>query len=68
MGYDKGWIGTTYVGEPTPEPKDQVAEIKQLLIESGRGWGTDITAEYVGPYDLEKVGRKGEIRRGAKEG
>ncbi|GMH52746.1 hypothetical protein TrRE_jg10339 [Triparma retinervis] len=60
-GYCEGWIGTTFVGEPTPEPKDQVSEILRMLVESGgaQGWGKQATAEYVGPYQLEKIGRKG---------
>ena len=60
-GYDKGWTGTTYVGEPTPEPKDQVAEIFRMLVEGGgaKGWGKEATAEYLGGFQLEKIGRKG---------
>ena len=60
-GFDKGWIGTTYVGEPTPEPVDQVVEILRMLVERGghKGWGEEATAEYLGPFQLEKIERKG---------
>lgn len=59
MGCSDGWIGTTYIGEPTPQPKDQVREMHRMLVESGEGWGEESTAEFLGPHDLAKVGREG---------
>jgi len=60
-GYDKGWIGTTFVGEQTPEPVEQLVEIHKMLAEGGRGkgWSENSTAEYLGAFELKEIGRRG---------